>query len=157
MASLTLMTSELYYFFCCSEKCPTEAIEVKMEFFWLRRHREVSCDIQSLHPSTLEAKAGGPLTLSPVWFTQWIQGQPGLHRTIFQNPKQCPEGVWWRTGSEGGSRWPHCSNGQAAVSCPCSAHWSSLGPLATGHTANIQKWASSLVRNLTDEPWRCVS
>lgn len=40
---------------CCFEKCPTEAIEVKMEFFWLRGHRGVSCDIQSLNPRTLEA------------------------------------------------------------------------------------------------------
>jgi hypothetical protein len=40
-------------------------------------------------PSTWEAEAGGFLSLSPAWSTEWVPGQPGLHReTLFRNNKQ---------------------------------------------------------------------
>jgi hypothetical protein len=31
-------------------------------------------------PSTQEAEAGGFLSLRPAWSTEWVPGQPGLHR-----------------------------------------------------------------------------
>jgi hypothetical protein len=31
-------------------------------------------------PSTLEAEAGGFLSSRPAWSTEWVPGQPGLHR-----------------------------------------------------------------------------
>lgn len=34
---------------------------------------------QALYPSTWEAEAEGPLGLRPVWATQWVPGQPGVH------------------------------------------------------------------------------
>jgi hypothetical protein len=41
---------------------------------------------QAFNPSTGEAEAGGFLSLRPVRPTEWVPGQPGLHReTLFQN------------------------------------------------------------------------
>jgi hypothetical protein len=34
----------------------------------------------TFNPSTWEAEAGGILSLRPAWSTEWVQGQPGLHR-----------------------------------------------------------------------------
>jgi hypothetical protein len=34
----------------------------------------------TFNPSTWEAEAGGFLSLRPAWSTQWVLGQPGLHR-----------------------------------------------------------------------------
>jgi hypothetical protein len=34
----------------------------------------------AFNPSTWEAEAGGFLSSSPAWSTEWIPGQPGLHR-----------------------------------------------------------------------------
>jgi hypothetical protein len=39
-------------------------------------------------PSTQEAEAGGFLTSRPAWSTEWVPGQPGLHReTLFRENK----------------------------------------------------------------------
>jgi hypothetical protein len=32
------------------------------------------------NPSTWEAEAGRFLSLRPAWSTEWVPGQPGLHR-----------------------------------------------------------------------------
>jgi hypothetical protein len=43
----------------------------------------------AFNPSTWEAEAGGFLSLKPVWSTEWVIGQPGLHReTLSQKTKQ---------------------------------------------------------------------
>jgi hypothetical protein len=34
----------------------------------------------TFNSSTWEAEAGGSLSLRPAWSTEWIPGQPGLHR-----------------------------------------------------------------------------
>ena len=34
----------------------------------------------AFNPSTREAEAGGFLSSSPAWSTEWVPGQPGLHR-----------------------------------------------------------------------------
>jgi hypothetical protein len=34
----------------------------------------------TLNPSTWEAEAGGSLSSRPAWSTEWVPGQPGLHR-----------------------------------------------------------------------------
>ena len=42
-----------------------------------------------VNPSTLEAEAGGSLCLRPVWSTERVPGQPGLHReTLSPENKQ---------------------------------------------------------------------
>jgi hypothetical protein len=39
--------------------------------------------------STWEAEAGEFLSSRPAWSTEWVPGQPGLHRkTLFQKKKQ---------------------------------------------------------------------
>jgi hypothetical protein len=41
----------------------------------------------AFNPSTLEAEAGGFLSLRPAWSTEWVPGQPGLYReTLSWNP-----------------------------------------------------------------------
>jgi hypothetical protein len=43
----------------------------------------------AFNPSTWEAEAGGYLSLRPVWSTEWIPGQPGLHgETLSWKTKQ---------------------------------------------------------------------
>ena len=34
----------------------------------------------AFNPSTWEAEAGGFLNSRPAWSTEWVPGQPGLHR-----------------------------------------------------------------------------
>jgi hypothetical protein len=58
--------------------------------------------VHAFNPSTWEAEAGGFLSLRPAWSTEWVPGQPGLHRetlsrktktnkqTNKQKPKQNP-------------------------------------------------------------------
>jgi hypothetical protein len=36
--------------------------------------------VHAFNPSTLEAEAGGFLSLTPAWSTKWVPGQPGLYR-----------------------------------------------------------------------------
>jgi hypothetical protein len=36
--------------------------------------------VHAFNPSTLEAEAGRFLSLRPAWSTEWVLGQPGLHR-----------------------------------------------------------------------------
>jgi hypothetical protein len=43
----------------------------------------------AFNPSTREAEAGGFLSSRPAWSTEWIPGQPGLHReTLSRKTKQ---------------------------------------------------------------------
>jgi hypothetical protein len=45
----------------------------------------------AFNPSTWEAEAGGFLSLRPAWSTEWVPGQPGLHRETLSRktkPKQ---------------------------------------------------------------------
>jgi hypothetical protein len=42
----------------------------------------------AFNPSTWEAEAGGFLSSRPAWSTEWVPGQPGLHReTLFRKNK----------------------------------------------------------------------
>jgi hypothetical protein len=36
--------------------------------------------VNAFNPSTQEAEAGGFLSSRPAWSTEWVPGQPGLHR-----------------------------------------------------------------------------
>jgi hypothetical protein len=36
--------------------------------------------VYAFNPSTWEAEAGGFLSSRPAWSTEWVPGQPGLHR-----------------------------------------------------------------------------
>jgi hypothetical protein len=57
---------------------------------------------QAFNPSTWEAEAGEFLSLRPAWSTEWVPGQPGLHRgtrspktkTKQNKTKQNKNGVW---------------------------------------------------------------
>jgi hypothetical protein len=43
----------------------------------------------TFNPSTWEAEEGGSLSSRPAWSTEWILGQPGLHReTLSQKEKK---------------------------------------------------------------------
>jgi hypothetical protein len=36
--------------------------------------------VHAFNPSIWEAEAGGSLSSRPAWSTEWVPGQPGLHR-----------------------------------------------------------------------------
>jgi hypothetical protein len=43
----------------------------------------------AFNPSTWDTEAGGFLISRPAWSTEWVPGQPGLHReTLSQKTKQ---------------------------------------------------------------------
>jgi hypothetical protein len=42
----------------------------------------------AFNPSTPEAEAGGFLSSRPVWSTEWVPGQPGLHRETLSQKKK---------------------------------------------------------------------
>jgi hypothetical protein len=41
----------------------------------------------AFNPSTREAEAGGFLSSRPAWSTEWVPGQPGLHRETLSQKK----------------------------------------------------------------------
>jgi hypothetical protein len=41
----------------------------------------------AFNPSTWEAEAGGFLSSRPAWSTEWVPGQPGLHRETLSRKK----------------------------------------------------------------------
>jgi hypothetical protein len=48
--------------------------------------------LHAFNPSTWEAEAGGFLSSRPAWSTEWVPGQPGLHReTLSQKEKRREE------------------------------------------------------------------
>jgi hypothetical protein len=45
--------------------------------------------VHAFNPSSWEAEAGGFLSSRPAWSTEWVPGQPGLHReTLSRKTKQ---------------------------------------------------------------------
>jgi hypothetical protein len=42
----------------------------------------------AFNPSTREAEAGGFLSSRPAWFTEWVPGQPELHRETLSQKNQ---------------------------------------------------------------------
>jgi hypothetical protein len=50
--------------------------------------------VYACNPSTWEAEAGGFLSLRPTWSTEWVLGQPGLHR----------ETLSWKTNKQTNKR-----------------------------------------------------
>jgi hypothetical protein len=58
----------------------------------------------TFNPSTWEAEAGGFLSSRPTWSTEWVPGQPGLHRQTlsWKTKKQTNnnnKNMGWRDGS----------------------------------------------------------
>jgi hypothetical protein len=49
----------------------------------------------TFNPSTLEAEAGRFLSSKPAWSTEWVPGQPGLHRETLsrKNKKEKKKGA----------------------------------------------------------------
>jgi hypothetical protein len=43
---------------------------------------------QAFNPSTWEAEAGEFLSSRPAWSTEWVPGQPGLHRETLSRKKK---------------------------------------------------------------------
>jgi hypothetical protein len=41
----------------------------------------------AFNPGTREAEAGGFLSSRPAWSTEWVPGQPGLHRETLEKKK----------------------------------------------------------------------
>jgi hypothetical protein len=46
----------------------------------------------TFNPSTWEAEAGGFLSSRPAWSTEWVSGQPGLHRETLSQKKKTKNG-----------------------------------------------------------------
>jgi hypothetical protein len=44
--------------------------------------------VHTFNPSTWEAEAGGFLSSRPAWSTEWVLGQPGLHRETLSRKNQ---------------------------------------------------------------------
>jgi hypothetical protein len=44
--------------------------------------------MHAFNPSTWEAEAGGFLSSGPAWSTEWVPGQPGLHRETLSREKK---------------------------------------------------------------------
>jgi hypothetical protein len=42
----------------------------------------------AFNPSTWEAEIGGFLSLRPAWSTEWVPGQPRLHRETLSQKKK---------------------------------------------------------------------
>jgi hypothetical protein len=42
----------------------------------------------AFNPSTWEAETGEFLSLKPAWSTEWVPGQPGLHRETLSKKKK---------------------------------------------------------------------
>ena len=86
--------------------------------------------VHAFNPGTWEAEAGGFLSLSPAWTTEWVPGQPGLHReTLSRKTKQTNkttttttklQGWKWRAawGKEGPETGPKWDPAQGEVSRP---------------------------------------
>jgi hypothetical protein len=51
--------------------------------------------VHTFNPSTREAEAGGFPSSRPAWSTEWVPGQPGLHRETlsWKNPKWMNEWI----------------------------------------------------------------
>jgi hypothetical protein len=55
----------------------------------------------AFNPSTWEAEAGRFLSSRPAWSTNWVPGQPGLHReTLSRRKKKKNRELGWRDGSK---------------------------------------------------------
>jgi hypothetical protein len=46
----------------------------------LRVYTEPGVVVHAFNPSTWAVEAGGFLSSKPAWSTEWVPGQPGLHR-----------------------------------------------------------------------------
>jgi hypothetical protein len=67
---------------------------------WIKRFKSPGVVAHAFNPSTWEAEAGGFLSSRPAWSTEWVPGQPGLHRKTLsrknkkqKNPKQNKNGL----------------------------------------------------------------
>ena len=61
-----------------------------MEYYSAIKNNEFRPGVvaQACNPSTQEAEAGGFQSSRPAWSTEWVPGQPGLHReTLSQKNK----------------------------------------------------------------------
>jgi hypothetical protein len=66
----------------------------------------------AFNPSTWEAEAGRSLSWRPAWSTEWVPGQPELHRETLSHPPPKPN----KTKEEKRLSWVHGFEGF----CPCS-------------------------------------
>jgi hypothetical protein len=54
----------------------------------LNSDREPGVVVHTFNPSTWEAEAGEFLSSRPAWSTEWVPGQPGLHRETLSRKKK---------------------------------------------------------------------
>jgi hypothetical protein len=62
--------------------------------------------VHAFNPSTLEAEAGGFLSLRPAWSTKWVPGQPELCRETLSKKKKIKKkmggiATWLKKGEPG--------------------------------------------------------
>jgi hypothetical protein len=83
----------------------------------------------AFNPSTREAEAGGFLSSRPAWSTEWVPGQPGLHRETLsrkktKNKKQ-KKGGWgdavhpWTVTTTITTKSPNDENNKGWSESPC--------------------------------------
>jgi hypothetical protein len=71
--------------------CPnTEGPCPQLVFGWSIKNQWGQAVVaHAFNPNTWEAEAGGFLSSRPAWSTEWVPGQPGLHReTLSQKTKK---------------------------------------------------------------------
>jgi hypothetical protein len=53
---------------------------LKLDKTFIKTNHKPGVVAHAFNPSTREAEAGGFLSSRPAWSTEWVPGQPGLHR-----------------------------------------------------------------------------
>jgi hypothetical protein len=66
----------------------------------------------AFNPSTWEAEAGRFLSSRPAWSTEWVPGQPGLHRETLSQKKKLLSFWMWRDNcaSLADTQFKYCQN-----------------------------------------------
>ena len=92
--------------------------------------------MHAFNPSTREAEANGSLSSRPAWLTEWVPGQPGLHRELSQTTTIWPQPSFPAqplslppTNRQEGGHTPsfsglYCPLSSKAFSPPLRAKWS---------------------------------
>jgi hypothetical protein len=65
------------------QACCQQSLLSSLHFYFFT-YKSNPCEpgvvVHAFNPSTREAEAGGFLSSRPAWSTEWVPGQPGLHR-----------------------------------------------------------------------------
>jgi hypothetical protein len=74
--------------------------------------------VHTFNPNTWEAEAGEFLSSKPAWSTEWVPGQPGLHRETLSKKKKKKDSTNKGTLKSEGRAKPHCGHYHSHLSTP---------------------------------------